>query len=255
MGNRPVSVILVPPVMRPVAVLSALWICCAAALAAADTSLPAVSLLEHPALAKPTIPVIPVREREVWFRDAWTVRINAGYETDKDLGQITTGDVEVDGRRSSMVGLDIGRPLVDDWRDWPVDFAWRVGVQRWLDHGVGASGFAQTAYLKMYIRPFPWERVVSTRIGFGEGLSYAWRVPDVEREWARNHNDETNALLNYLDVSLDLNVGDVIGNESARACTLGLVVSHRSGVFGLVDIFGNVRNGSNYNTAALECGF
>ena len=62
-------------------------------------------------------------------------------------------------------------------------------------------------------------------------------------------------LLNYLDVSLDLNVGDLIRNEGARACTLGLVISHRSGVFGLVDIFGNVNNGSNYNTAALECGF
>ncbi len=238
-----------------VAVLSAFWIACAASLGVAESDPAQVSLLEDPAPTRLTVPVIPVREREVWFRDAWSVRINAGYETDKDLGQITTGDVEVNGDRSSLVGVDIGRPLVDDWRDWPVDFAWRVGVQRWLDHGAGASGFAQTAYLKMYVRPFPWEHLVSTRIGFGEGLSYAWRVPDVEREWARQHDEETSGLMNYLDVSLDLNVGDVIRNERARACTLGLVISHRSGVFGLVDIFGNVNNGSNYNTAALECGF
>jgi len=214
-----------------------------------------VTLLVPPALVKPAIPVIPVREREVWFRDQWTVRINGGYATDKDLGQITTGEVEVDGDESSMIGLDFGRPLVDNWRDWPIDFAWRVGVQRWLDHGAGTSGFAQTAYLKMYVRPFPWEHVVSTRIGFGEGISYAWRVPEMEKQWARDHDDETSRLMNYLDVSIDLNVGDVIRNESARACTLGLVISHRSGVFGLVDIFGNVHNGSNYNTAALECGF
>ena len=97
--------------------------------------------------------------------------------------------------------------------------------------------------------------MVSTRIGIGEGVSYAWRVPDVERQWAREHDEQTNRLMNYLDVSLDLNVGDVIRNERARACTVGLVISHRSGVFGLVDLFGNVHNGSNYNTAALECGF
>ena len=223
----------------------------AAESAAADVTLAA----PPPALVKPVIPIIPVREREVWFRDAWTVRINGGYATDKDLGQITTGEVEVDEDESSMIGIDIGRPLVDNWRDWPVDFAWRMGVQRWLDHGAGAAGFAQTAYLKMYVRPFPWEHVVSTRIGFGEGISYAWRVPEIERRWARDHDDDTSRLLNYLDVSLDVNVGDVIRNERARACTLGLVISHRSGVFGLVDIFGNVHNGSNYNTAALECGF
>ncbi len=235
--------------------LAGLCLSFAPVLGAAESSAPDVTLLDPPAFVKPPIRVVPVREREVWFRDAWTVRLNGGYATDKDLGQITTGAVEVEGGASSMIGLDIGRPLVDDWRDWPIDFAWRVGVQRWLDHGAGANGFAQTAYLKMYIRPFPWERVVSTRLGFGEGVSYAWRVPDVEREWARNHDDQTNRLMNYLDVSLDLNVGDLIRNERARACTLGLVISHRSGVFGLVDIFGNVHNGSNYNTAALECGF
>ena len=245
------------------AALSALCIGLAPAPARAETlppdptDLPHVSLREDPnlALVKPSIPVIPVREREVWFREAWNVRLNAGYATDNDLGQIVSGGIEVDSSNQSLIGLDIGRPLVDDWRDWPIDFAWRVGVQRYLDHGAGASGFAQTAYLKMYWRPFPWERFVSTRIGVGEGVSYAWRVPEEEREWAADHGEDTHRLLNYLDVSVDLNVGDVIRNESARACTLGLVISHRSGVFGLVDIFGNVNNGSNFNTAALECGF
>lgn len=208
-----------------------------------------------PYLVQPMIPLIPVREREVWFRDDWTVRINAGYATDKSFGQIVGGSVEVDSGSQSLIGLDLGRPVVDNWRDWPIDFAWRLGVQRYLDHGAGASGFAQTAYLKMYWRPFPWERVVSTRIGFGEGLSYAWRVPEVERQWANRHDDSTSSLMNYMEVGVDLNIGDVIRNERARSCTLGLVLSHRSGVFGLVDIFGNVNNGSNYNTAAVECGF
>ncbi len=238
-------------------VLGVLWLCSAGSLAVAEIDLPDVSLANDPnsRLARPEVRVIPVREREAWFRDAWNVRINAGYATDTDLGQIAAGGVEVDSSNESLVGLDVGRPLVDDWRDWPVDFGWRIGVQRYLDHGAGANGFAQTAYLKMYWRPFPWEHLVSTRIGFGEGLSYAWSVPEVEEQWATDHDDDTSRLLNYLEVSVDLNVGDIIRNESARACSLGLVISHRSGVFGLVDIFGNVHNGSNYNTAAIECGF
>ena len=239
------------------AILAALWLSAPASPAGADEPPSDVSLADDPSvsLVHPTVPVIPVREREVWFRDVWTVRINAGFSTDKDLGEIATGDVEIDSGNQSMVGVDVGRPLVDDFHDWPLDFAWRVGVQRLLEHGAQPDTFAQTAYLKMYWRPFPWERVVGTRIGFGEGLSYAWDVPAVERRYAARHDEDTSRLLNYLDVSLDLNVGDVIRNESARSCWLGLVISHRSGVFGLVDIFGNVHNGSNYNTAALECGF
>lgn len=226
-------------------------------LAFAETPPSDVSLAEDPTLGlvRPVIPVIPVREHEVWFRDAWIVRINAGFATDKDLGDIATGDVEVDSGNQSMVGIDVGRPLVDNFRDWPVDVAWRVGVQRLFEHGAGPDSFAQTAYLKLYWRPFPWERLVGTRIGFGEGLSYAWDAPAVERTYAARHDESTSRLLNYLDVSLDVNVGDVIQNERARACWLGLVISHRSGAFGLVDIFGNVHNGSNYNTAAVECGF
>jgi outer membrane protein len=163
-----------------------LWLCSPASLGAAETEPADVSLADDPnsRLDKPAIPVIPVREREVWFRDLWNVRINAGYATDTDLGQIAAGGVEVDTGNQSLIGIDVGRPLVDDWRDWPIDFAWRTGIQRYLDHGAGASGFAQTVYLKMYWRPFPWEHLVSTRIGFGEGLSYAW--PEVEASGPRS---------------------------------------------------------------------
>jgi hypothetical protein len=232
----------------------ALALCAGPALG--ETPNPEVSL-SNPSvgLARPVIPVIPVREREVWFRDAWTARLNAGFATDDDLGDIAIGNLEVDTGNQSMVGLDLGRPIVDDFRDWPVDVDWRIGVQRLLEHGARPDAFAQTAYLKLYWRPFPWERFVSTRIGFGEGLSYAWSVPEVERKYAARHDEDTSRLLNYLDVSVDVNVGDVIRNERARACWLGLVISHRSSAFGLVDIFGNVHNGSNYNPAALECGF
>ena len=37
------------------------------------------------------VPVVPVREREVWFRDAWVGRIHAGVAADQTLGEITAG--------------------------------------------------------------------------------------------------------------------------------------------------------------------
>ena len=41
------------------------------------------------------VPVVPVREREVWFRDAWVRRANAGVAIEKTLGEITGGGVRV----------------------------------------------------------------------------------------------------------------------------------------------------------------
>jgi hypothetical protein len=208
-----------------------------------------------PSVGAKLIPIIPVREREEWYRDRWDVRLNGGYATSRDLGDIATGDFDVKDENTSMLGLDFGRPIVNDFRDLPIDFAWRVGLLRYFEHGTQSDSWAHTAYLKMYWRPFPWERHVGTRIGFGEGLSYAWRVPTTERAYSERHGHGTSRLLNYLDVSLDVNVGDLMRSERAQSCWLGIVISHRSGVFGIVDIFGNVKSGSNYNTAALECGF
>lgn len=223
-----------------------------ASLARADGDAAGGSL---PSVGAKLIPIIPVREREVWYRDQWQVRINGGFATNADLGQITTGDLKVHDENLSMIGIDVGRPIVNDFRDWPIDFAWRVGLIRYFEHGTQPDSFANTAYLKMFWRPFPWERFVGTRIGFGEGLSYAWQVPTIEKDYAERHGGGESRLLNYLDVSVDVNVGDIVRSERMRSCWLGVVISHRSGVFGLVDIFGNVHNGSNYNTAALECGF
>jgi outer membrane protein len=232
--------------------LAAAALAFAAQTARADVERPSVPM---PSMSTKLIPIIPVREREDWYPDRWDVRMNGGFATDSDLGQIATGDFDPKDEKTSLVGMDFGRPIVTDFRDWPVDFAWRVGLIRYLEHGTQADSWGQTLYLKMFLRPFPWERHVSTRVGIGEGVSYAWRVPTTERAYSERHGENTSRFLNYLDVSLDVNVGDLVRNERARSCWLGVVISHRSGVFGLVDIFGNVKSGSNYNTAALECGF
>ena len=59
-------------------------------------------------------------------------------------------------------------------------------------------------------------------------------------------------LLNYLDPSIDVSVGDLIGAKSMRETYLGLGVSHRSGIFGTSRLFGDVNGGSNYIYSYLE---
>lgn len=198
---------------------------------------------------------VPVREREVWFRDAWVGRINAGYATEKSLGEITGGGVRVEGEEPYLVGVDAGRPIVENFRDWPLDFQWKIGLQRYFERGEQSDFWGHRIYVKAYWKKFPWSHYVRTRLGFGEGMSYTWHIPTVERDEARDHDRNTSRLLNYLDVSIDLNLGDLIQVKRLKGCWLGFVVDHRSGIFGLVDIFGEVNGGSNYNTGYVECEF
>jgi outer membrane protein len=108
------------------------------------------------------------------------------------------------------------------------------------------------AYMKAYYYGFPWSHRVRTRLGFGVGLSYALRIPYVEArdQLARGRN--TSKLLNYLDPSVDVNVGDVIGATRLRDTWFGLGVTHRSGIFGTSRMLGNVNGGSNYIYSYVE---
>ena len=82
-----------------------------------------------------------------------------------------------------------------------------------------------------------------------------WHVLRVEREESRRHDRNTSRLLNYLDVTIDLNAGDLFRARRLDKCWLGFLIDHRSGAFGLIDIFGRVNGGSNYNSGYIECTF
>jgi outer membrane protein len=59
-------------------------------------------------------------------------------------------------------------------------------------------------------------------------------------------------LLNYMDPSVDISLGDLIGVRSMSETYVGLGVSHRSGIFGNSRLFGNVNGGSNYIYSYVE---
>ena len=65
----------------------------------------------------------------------------------------------------------------------------------------------------------------------------------------------TSKLLNYLDPTIDVNVGDIFRSESWKKTYFGLGISHRSGIFASSRLLGSVNGGSNYIYAYLESGF
>ena len=156
---------------------------------------------------------------------------------------------------TSVAGYEIGRPLVQRLNGWPLDVAVLVGLVRHKERGLQADFWQVNGYIKAYYYGLPWSHRVNTRLGFGTGLSYARRVPFMESRDQALRGRDTSRLLNYMDPTVDLSLGDLIGVRGLRDTYVGLGVSHRSGIFGSSQLLGNVNGGSNYIYSYLESNF
>lgn len=164
-------------------------------------------------------------------------------------GSTRTGD------DTRIWGVDVGRTLVKQVNGWPLDFAGYVGVIVHDERKLRANGLQLDAQIKAYYYGFPWDAWVRTRFGFGAGFSLAQRVPLAEVRDQSRRNRSTNRLLNYLDPTFDVNLGDIVGNRRLKETYLGVGVSHRSGIFGSSQLLGNINGGSNYLYGYVESTF
>jgi outer membrane protein len=93
------------------------------------------------------------------------------------------------------------------------------------------------------------------RFGWGAGVSYASRIPFAEQRDQALRNRDTSKLLLYLDPTVDLSIGNLLGVPALRETFAGIGVSHRSGVFGGSRLFNSVNGGSNYIYGFVETSF
>ena len=154
---------------------------------------------------------------------------------------------------TDISGVHIGKPFIEKLNGWPLDFAGYVGLTHHNERGLQANGLQVDLYMKAIYYGFPWSDHVKTRLGLGVGLSAAQRVPYTEV--TSQNGKTTSRLLQYLDPTIDISVGDLIGVRSLKETYLGFGVSHRSGIFGASRLLGNVSGGSNYIYSYLESAF
>lgn len=186
----------------------------------------------------------------------WSFRVARGWNAEASLlGIVPGGDFTLSPERTGVWSFEIGRLLDERFRGWPVDVYVKGAYKRYLDQGLQPDSNGYALYIKAYYYGFPWSDWVKTRFGFGEGLSYADRIPILERRSIEEKNPNASKLLNYLDVSFDVSVGDIVRAKKLKDVYLGFAVIHRSGVFGFSDLFGGVDGGSNYNSVYIEALF
>ena len=151
---------------------------------------------------------------------------------------------------TSITGIQVGKPLMQGFNGWPIEIAGYLGLTHHNENGLQANGAQLDAFMKATYTGFPWRNHVKTRLGLGIGLSAAQRVPytEVNSQGAKT----TSRLLQHLDPTIDISLGDLIGSHALKETYLGFGVSHRSGIFGASRLFGNVNGGSNYIYTYLE---
>lgn len=184
-------------------------------------------------------------------------RVLYGASTDCILVHVATlrcASVHTEDK-TGVVGFELGRPLVQRFNDWPLDLAGFLGIIRHTERGFQPDFWQINAYIKAYYYGFPWDARLRTRLGLGVGLSWANRTPLSEQRDLAARGRGSSKLLQYLDPTLDVSVGDLFRAKALRDTYAGVGVSHRSGIFGTSELLGNVNGGSNYIYGYLETSF
>jgi outer membrane protein len=180
------------------------------------------------------------------------LRLAHGWATPSNLGNIIHGNTENDKYNNQLTSLFYGYPLTNELFGIPLDIYLTPGFVWHWDSRVQSNSQEYVLAVKAYYTikwPTTW------RLGFAEGASYVSEVTYIERVDLDKDDYEASKLMNYLDFSLDLNLGDLFGSKDMKKWWLGYSIHHRSSIFEKASHFGRIKGGSNYNTVYLQMDF
>ena len=185
-------------------------------------------------------------------QEEYSLRVAYGEASTKDLGDIIAFHSDKHPDNLTVFALDGGYLLKQNLFELPFDLYARGGVS-YFDEGDSprkSSIYEGTLYIKLYYNmDFLQNRV---RLGLGEGISYTSDVLWSEYNEATAEGDNYSKFLNYLDLSIDFDLGRLVRYKPLENTYIGWTIKHRSGVFGL---YNGVHGGSNYNTISIEKNF
>ncbi len=182
-------------------------------------------------------------------QDNYSFRLAGGMADSNDFGQILSSQISPHKTNTTLIGIDGGYLLKHF--ETPFDIYIKGGLYRFLENAYQDDFFETTLYLKLYYNLALCSQHI--RFGIGEGISYAFAIPMVEQMEAEEEEDHNSNILNYLEVSVDFNIGKIFHIKALEFTYLGYTLKHRSGIYGLIN---NVEHGgSNYNMLHIETNF
>ena len=132
------------------------------------------------------------------------IRLAHGWGTESNLSEILTGNTESDPYNNQLTSVFFGVPLADELFTLPIAAYLTPGIAHHLASDVQDRSTEFVLAVKFYYTikwPIPW------RLGFAEGLSYVDRIPYLEAKDMQEKGYRPSQLLNFLDFSIDIDLG------------------------------------------------
>ncbi len=176
-----------------------------------------------------------------------------GVASESDFGPALAFYYERPDQPTNVTNLSVGRYVGNSLFGWPADIVAYGSIQYYGERGFQPDAIGTAIYIKAYREFRLGQSHFPLRIGLGEGLSYASRIPIVEVE---DFAPDTSAkLINYLEWTLQTSLNHLLGHGGRRFSPgikdiyIGYSIFHRSTVFGL---FGSKGGGVNFMGIGVE---
>lgn len=216
------------------------------------------------------------------------IRLAHGWGTPSNMGDILAFDWEDDVQNSEISSIFYGHPIADSLfgYEW-IDIYMTTGYiyhhtadfyQQTLEPGTGINtaelavvpenicdgtnpctlsyqGLSTHEFVLGIKAYFNIKWPVLWRIGLAEGISYIETVSDLEQREMDRKGYRSSNLMNYLDITADLSLGDTFGVKSMNDLFFGVGIHHRSSIFESSSAFGRIKGGSNFNSVYLQYHF
>lgn len=179
-------------------------------------------------------------------------RIGHAWATPSSLSDILNGRTRPDPYNNQLSSIFYGHPLTDELFGVPLDVYLHSGLAWHWASSVQSNSQELVMSVKFYYT-IPWP--ISWKIGAAEGWSWVNEVPHLESSNIEKDDYQPSELLNYLDFSIDFNIGDIFGGAQLKKWWIGYYIHHRSGIFETAQLFGRIKGGSNYNAFYVQYHF
>ncbi|ELP5728964.1 MipA/OmpV family protein [Vibrio vulnificus] len=192
------------------------------------------------------------KERKSNLKNKPYLRVAHGWGTPSNIGEIFKFEREKDPYNNQLTSVFYGHPLTDELFGLPLDLYLHSGIAHHWSSEVQSSSTETVVSIKAYYT-FNWP--TQWRFGVAEGMSYIDNITYIEKSEMERKGYTPSHLLNYLDFSFDVNVGDLVGKNDWKNVWFGYSLHHRSAIFEKASQFGRIKGGSNYNTVYLQFDF
>lgn len=186
-------------------------------------------------------------DRVLGIRPYW--RVSHQWGTPSSLAKVIRLEAKPDTFDSQLTTVFYGLPLTDRLFTLPIHVYLHSGLGwHWASDYQDQSLEGVVSMKVFYTIPLPWR----IRLGFAEGVSFITEVTALERNNNEKKGYQPSQTQNYLDPSVDINLGDIVPWAALRGVWLGAYIHHRSAIFETAQQFGRIKGGSNFRGVYLK---